>query len=228
MIIYRDEDYLEHHGVDGQKWGRRRYQNEDGSYKPGAEGRYDSDGEPGPNVSKNRSKVGKTEHDSFKDAKKRANKKKSEGEEEDEEISKRADVFQKKNPKMSRRDAESAAEDEMIKEAREKKQRENDKKAAHDSYKKVIGRNFLRSAGVLAGSTAIGYGYGKLTGNLDAGAKVGRAVNIAGSLANNINSVVEAKRIHDYRKRKNAKHSDYSDCEIYHGSLGNDFAIFRS
>ena len=32
---------LYHHGVKGQKWGIRNYQNEDGSYKPGAEGRYD-------------------------------------------------------------------------------------------------------------------------------------------------------------------------------------------
>ena len=31
---------LYHHGILGQKWGTRRYQNEDGSYKPGAEGRY--------------------------------------------------------------------------------------------------------------------------------------------------------------------------------------------
>lgn len=29
-----------HSGVLGMKWGVRRYQNEDGSYKPGAEGRY--------------------------------------------------------------------------------------------------------------------------------------------------------------------------------------------
>ncbi len=33
--------YLAHHGVKGQKWGIRRYQNEDGSYKAGHEGRYD-------------------------------------------------------------------------------------------------------------------------------------------------------------------------------------------
>ena len=29
-----------HFGTDGMKWGKRRYQNEDGSYKHGAEGRY--------------------------------------------------------------------------------------------------------------------------------------------------------------------------------------------
>ena len=38
LIVYRShEDYLEHHGVKGQHWGVRRYQNEDGSLT--AEGR---------------------------------------------------------------------------------------------------------------------------------------------------------------------------------------------
>lgn len=34
------EGELYHSGVMGMHWGQRRYQNEDGSYKPGAEGRY--------------------------------------------------------------------------------------------------------------------------------------------------------------------------------------------
>lgn len=49
-IIFTDELY--HHGVKGQKWGIRRYQNLDGSYKSGAQGRYNDDGSPG--VNKNR------------------------------------------------------------------------------------------------------------------------------------------------------------------------------
>ena len=37
---------LYHHGVKGQKWGVRHFQNKDGSYKPGAEGRYDGSDAP--------------------------------------------------------------------------------------------------------------------------------------------------------------------------------------
>lgn len=36
-----------HYGIKGMKWGVRRFQNEDGSYKAGAEGRYNPDGLPG-------------------------------------------------------------------------------------------------------------------------------------------------------------------------------------
>lgn len=46
-LIHREEPELMHFGVKGAKWGIRRYQNEDGSYKPGAEGRYAPDGKPG-------------------------------------------------------------------------------------------------------------------------------------------------------------------------------------
>ena len=45
-MYYNNELY--HFGVKGQKWGQRRYQNTDGSYKSGAEGRYDGDGSNGP------------------------------------------------------------------------------------------------------------------------------------------------------------------------------------
>lgn len=42
MSLYRiaNENYLEHHGIKGQKWGIRRYQNEDGSLTPEGRERY--------------------------------------------------------------------------------------------------------------------------------------------------------------------------------------------
>lgn len=42
MISYKDELY--HHGIKGQKWGVRRYRNEDGSLTDAGKQRYSSDG----------------------------------------------------------------------------------------------------------------------------------------------------------------------------------------
>ena len=36
-------DYIKHHGIRGQKWGIRRFQNKDGSLKPAGEKRYGND-----------------------------------------------------------------------------------------------------------------------------------------------------------------------------------------
>lgn len=41
--IERNEEYLEHHGVKGQKWGIRRYQNEDGTFTAEGKKRYGID-----------------------------------------------------------------------------------------------------------------------------------------------------------------------------------------
>ena len=41
-LVYSQELY--HHGIKGQKWGRRRFQNEDGSLTPAGKERYDDDG----------------------------------------------------------------------------------------------------------------------------------------------------------------------------------------
>lgn len=38
-----NEEVIEHHGIRGQKWGVRRFQNKDGSLKPAGEKRYGGD-----------------------------------------------------------------------------------------------------------------------------------------------------------------------------------------
>lgn len=47
-IIERSDEHLAHHGIKGQKWGVRRYQNDDGTLTPEGKkrynGRYDADG----------------------------------------------------------------------------------------------------------------------------------------------------------------------------------------
>lgn len=46
MGYYFDDDTLEHHGILGQKWGVRRFQNADGSLNAAGKRRYgDSDGD---------------------------------------------------------------------------------------------------------------------------------------------------------------------------------------
>lgn len=46
--IFREDDLM-HHGIKGQKWGQRRFQNEDGTWTAAGKVRYGDDGSTGAN-----------------------------------------------------------------------------------------------------------------------------------------------------------------------------------
>ena len=51
-------DYIKHHGIRGQRWGIRRFQNKDGSLKPAGEKRYYDDTKKSKTDSKSESTSG--------------------------------------------------------------------------------------------------------------------------------------------------------------------------
>ena len=64
---------LQHHGIKGQKWGIRRFQNKDGSLTPAGRRRYDDDEGPRQSTGKSSSsnlKVGKSSGSTTKETKK--------------------------------------------------------------------------------------------------------------------------------------------------------------
>ena len=52
-MVYRYADELYHHGIKGQKWGVRRFQNKDGSLTPAGKERYYIDNDSGTAITKN-------------------------------------------------------------------------------------------------------------------------------------------------------------------------------
>ena len=213
--IQRTEDYLSHHGVAGQKWGIRRYQNEDGSYKPGAEGRYDP--EPSGNGGRTLKNRVKAKAGVYKDgdgnpyvSEKRRKNRKNEYEQ-----------YEKGLERDKEKAAKKAAE-------RAEKQRKKDEKMSKNSYKKIAGKYVLKNIGYTIAGNVIGKAVEKKTGNTGLGLYTNAGIQTVGKTANMIKSGKEAIDLHKYRKRKSARHSDFSqyDC-LYHSDTGAVYGIRR-
>lgn len=66
VVTRMPPDELRHHGIKGQKWGHRHYQNKDGTWTPEGQKRYstDSDGKYGePGSERREQKVNKEQRD---------------------------------------------------------------------------------------------------------------------------------------------------------------------
>lgn len=158
-IIHRDDELM-HFGVRGQKWGVRRYQNEDGSYKSGAEGRYDPDGTPGPNTGhtlKNRAKaalgiykpgddnpyvsekrkIKRTEEylDYEKRKKKKAEKDAEKTKQEEEKAKQKAEKAKEKAEKAKKKAREEQEAEEWLEDMRQKYEASQAEKAAKKQAK---------------------------------------------------------------------------------------------
>lgn len=187
--IQRTDEHLEHHGVDGQKWGVRRYQNEDGSYKPGAEGRYDPDGKSG-HTFKNKVKA------------------------------------MRKQAKAEERAKQQKQRDEYAEKKHMERQAKRDERASKNSYKKIAGKYILKNIGYTVAGNVIGNAVAKKTGSVDLGGNVNAAIQGVGKSANLIRSGKQAYELYDYRKRKNAQHSDISEYDaLYHSEDGMTYGI---
>lgn len=117
LVIYGDELY--HHGVKGMKWGVRHYQNADGSYKAGAEGRYDPDSSPRKQSSgrlppkPRKPSAPKAEINSSKRSATRSSPRKAEDKKQEPEITSMKDVI-RNLPNMTLSDAKKYTETYLL------------------------------------------------------------------------------------------------------------------
>lgn len=227
--IYRTSDELAHHGVEGQKWGRRRYQNEDGSYKPGAEGRYAPDRKkryPFERVSIDWEAKRKTDEmirNPFK--------LKTKDDPITKIMKKNDEIFQPRHASKNRKlEGEMTEKNRQRAELAEKKHQEHqakrDERASKNSYKKIIGKYALKNIGYTAAGNVADRVISAKTRRADLGAYANLGIQAIGKTANLIRSGKQAYELYDYRKRKKAQHSDFNNYDaLYHSDAGVSYGI---
>ena len=151
-------DELYHHGIKGMKWGKRRYQNKDGSLTPAGKKRYNSDAER--NLAEKKA------------AYKAANKAYSKS------INKAYDrAIAAYSPSKKHRQANDERWDDAFKKAEELKVAKSEYKQAKADYKKTVEKHVSgKKVAAVAGLAVVGVG----------AAAVGKFVYDGNRLLNNI------------------------------------------
>ena len=106
-----ESNYLEHHGIKGQKWGMRRFQNEDGSLTPEGKERYGVDSDSDGSKKQSRPETREERKARYKRGKQFERERRAEESRDYERRLNENDEYQRAENKKNRLDWEAAVDD---------------------------------------------------------------------------------------------------------------------
>ena len=186
------EDFLMHHGILGQKWGVRRYQNKDGSLTAAGRARYLSDN-TNQSIAKDR-KFMKNDQDYDEETYQKVSSMHEARLNYKQNKTKENKIAYKK----AKNDAWSALQLESG------KQLYNKGETQASIFMKTAGKTLLKSLGAVAASAAIGFGIGAVASTLGMSVQTAQGVAVLASLPISVIAGVSVRKdeVRGYRQRK--------------------------